>query len=274
MPSQARRCLPCVPVTHSAAHTRSDAPPPHCAGGWREAAQVHARGHDRWRHGHHAHAAGATAFGAQALSAQRGPLPADARLWPWEQIITAVLKDKGDTTQARRGSKRGVCWPPRISDALHCLQLSLIFANQTEDDILCRKVRAPAPLAVCTSPHSTLCLLRRSLTPSQPATQTLRRVRDACCRIAACAARPRRVLRRSAAMTAVILHAGPAARCVVARHRLHLRRHGASRRHASGHYALTPLLGGDRLRRSCRRPASSRRHGSCHALGVARNAPG
>ncbi len=123
--------------------------------------------------------------------------------------------------------------------------------------------------------HSTLCLLRRSLTPSQPATQTLRRVRDACCRIAACAARPRRVLRRlgcnhgsyftrwtgrplrgrTAPASSPPTWCAPAA-CI-----------GPLR-------ALTPLLGGDRLRRSCRRPASSRRHGSCHTLGVARNTPG
>jgi hypothetical protein len=125
---------------HSAAHTRSDAPPPHCAGGWREAAQVHARGHDRWRHGHHAHAAGAAVCPVQALSAQRGPLT--RACGPGNRSSPQCSRIKA--TRRRHGSKRDVCWPARISDAPHCLQLSLIFANQTEDDILCRKVRAAA----------------------------------------------------------------------------------------------------------------------------------
>ena len=55
------------------------------------------------------------------------------------QIINAVLKDAGDKTEVR-----DLC---RLRDAQTRLtpppppQLSLLFANQTEDDILCRKAR-------------------------------------------------------------------------------------------------------------------------------------
>lgn len=55
------------------------------------------------------------------------------------QVIKAVLKDPGDTTQVLSRAHGAFA-----SLTLAVLQLSLLFANQTEDDILCRSVRANA----------------------------------------------------------------------------------------------------------------------------------
>ena len=55
------------------------------------------------------------------------------------QVIAAVLKDPGDKTKVR-----AVPRAERMHAVLtraRCAQVSLIFANQTEDDILCRTVR-------------------------------------------------------------------------------------------------------------------------------------
>ena len=53
-------------------------------------------------------------------------------------MITAVLKDPGDKTKVRSPQAR-TCG--RVLTCARIAQVSLIFANQTEEDILCRKVR-------------------------------------------------------------------------------------------------------------------------------------
>ena len=58
---------------------------------------------------------------------------------PMLQVIKAVLKDPGDRTQVLARA-HGVFASLTLAE----LQLSLLFANQTEDDILCRSVRANA----------------------------------------------------------------------------------------------------------------------------------
>ena len=55
------------------------------------------------------------------------------------QVITAVLKDKGDKTKVRAVAAASSA--PHDNAHSRSTQVSLIFANQTEDDILCRKVR-------------------------------------------------------------------------------------------------------------------------------------
>jgi hypothetical protein len=74
-----------------------------------------------------------------------GMIAGGTGITPMLQVINAVLKDRGDRTEVllhRRVYAGWVCSLENVLTRPTISQLFLLFANQTEDDILCRKVQS------------------------------------------------------------------------------------------------------------------------------------